>query len=68
MKPDPHTKRHARDVTHLATLIRADGDVSALCFKKPQAINLKRSRWTLAEAQVTCRACLDAIEARKAVA
>jgi hypothetical protein len=57
------TSTNGRDVTHLGTPIR-DGAMSALCFKKPQAINPRRSRWTLVEKQVTCAACKAAIEKR----
>jgi hypothetical protein len=44
---------------HLATLIDERGKVSALCFRSPRAINLKRATWTIRDDAVTCPKCLD---------
>ena len=43
---------------HMFDLVNHRGEVSALCFKKPRAINMKLASWTIAESAVTCRACL----------
>ena len=51
-------------VRHRAGLMRDDGAVSALCFKTPHAINLKRATWTNRDEAVTCQKCL-AVIARK---
>lgn len=49
---------HDRKPYHLATLINQRGGVSALCYAKPKAIDLKRACWTTDETAVTCRKCL----------
>jgi len=49
---------HDNKKYHLASLVGKDGKVSALCFDKPQAINLKRAKWTTDRGAVTCRKCL----------
>ncbi len=51
--PPPAEKRY-----HMIDKIRPDGAVSALCFKRPRAINLKVSTWTNRREAVTCRKCL----------
>ena len=38
------------------------GAVSALCFKKPRAIDLKIASWTIRDEAVTCKQCLRIIE------
>lgn len=43
---------------HMANLIASDGSVSALCFDKPQRINMKRAKWTTDKSAVTCKKCL----------
>ncbi len=43
---------------HMADKIRADGAVAALCFRRPQPINLKRTTWTNRREAVTCPKCL----------
>lgn len=42
---------------HMASKVAPNGDVSALCFVKPRAINYLRSTWTSREDAVTCRKC-----------
>lgn len=37
------------------------GRVSALCFKKPRAIDMKRASWTTSDKAVTCPRCRAAI-------
>lgn len=52
-------------VYHRAKHIGPNGEVSALCFKKPRAIDMsKRVTWTTNDAAVTCPACRKLIIAR----
>lgn len=51
-------------IYHRAKGARADGAVSALCFKVPRAINLRAAFWTLRDEAVTCPKCLEIINAR----
>ncbi len=55
----PRTKR-----IHLADKIASDGRVSAACFVRPRAINLKVATWTLDPSRVNCQSCLRAIASR----
>lgn len=50
---------------HLAHKISARG-VSALCFDKPRAIDMKRASWTTQASAVTCKKCLTKIAQRNA--
>lgn len=59
-RDDPY---HDRKVYHYAAKIRADGAVSALCFKRPRAINLKIALWTNRAEAVTCPRCRRALAA-----
>ncbi len=43
--------------THRASKIRDDGRVSALCFKRPRAIDLQVASWTINAHLVTCLKC-----------
>lgn len=43
---------------HKAARINQSGGVSALCFKKPRAIDLSRALWTIRDEVVTCKKCL----------
>lgn len=45
-------------LVHRAGKIRPDGAVSARCFKRPRAIDMKRASWTTTAAGVTCPNCL----------
>ena len=55
-----------REMTyHFASKINPDGDVSALCFDPPRAINLKRASWTMRENAVTCAKCRALLKARE---
>jgi hypothetical protein len=52
---------------HRANLIDEHGNVSALCFARPRAIDMKRASWTNCDDAVTCPKCLVALaELRKA--
>ena len=48
---------HDQKICHLAGKIAPDGRVSALCFKKPRAIDLSLATWTLLRNAVTCPKC-----------
>ena len=52
---DPY---HDQKTYHMADVVRKDGAVSALCFKKPRAINLDVALWTIRPEAVTCAKCL----------
>lgn len=49
-------------VYHYGKHVNGNGDVSALCFKKPRAIDLRKALWTIRPAAVTCRRCLAALK------
>jgi len=53
-------------VRHRGALVNSGGGVSALCFKTPRAIDMKRASWTLIDSGVTCLKCLALIAARTA--
>lgn len=57
-KTDPY---HDKKIYHKADKMSELG-VSALCFKRPQAINLKRALWTLRDEAVTCGKCKKILE------
>jgi len=54
MSDDPY---HDRKKYHMACKFTEDGEVSALCFDPPRAINLKRELWTIRKEAVTCKKC-----------
>jgi len=54
-KNDPY---YDDKIYHMASHIRSDGHVSALCFKRPRAINLGQALWTTEKDNVTCKKCL----------
>lgn len=43
---------------HRAKSVRDDGAVSALCFSRARAIDLRKASWTIVDVQVTCKDCL----------
>lgn len=51
-------------VIHKAALINEDGEVSALCYKRPRRIDLRRSTWTIRDHAVTCENCIAVLKAR----
>jgi hypothetical protein len=53
----------APKIYHLADRVSAQGKVSALCFKRPKAIDLKKALWTIRDAAVTCAECLAIMRA-----
>lgn len=63
--------RVKRRIVHRATAVDGTGQVSALCFKRPRAIDLRRAAWTVGDATVTCPRCcalLQAMHRARAVA
>ena len=57
MEMTPDDPYHDHKKYHMADLIMP-GYVSALCFAKPRAINLKVALWTIVPEAVTCKKCL----------
>lgn len=53
------TKAPRKKLVHRAKHVNAGGQVSALCFKRRHAIDLKRASWTIDDYAVTCRRCID---------
>lgn len=49
-------------VRHLAKSIRNDGAVSAMCFARPRAIDMKRATWTTDRKAVTCSKCAEIVK------
>jgi hypothetical protein len=58
--PGPAPKRRK---VHKAAKINENGDVSALCFEPPRAINMKTQTWTLTDRFVTCGHCRSMLRA-----
>ena len=59
-----HDPYHDKKLYHFTAKINANGDVSALCYKVPRAINLKIALWTNRSEAVTCPKCKRALAAR----
>lgn len=57
----PRTSPHVR-IYHLASKMRADGAVSAMCFKTPRAIDMSRATWTTDRKAVTCPKCIAIVQ------
>jgi hypothetical protein len=53
-----------RRVIHRAAKINEQGGVSARCFKRPRAIDLRRASWTIRDEAVTCPKCAALIVRR----
>lgn len=51
-------------VRHRGDKINQRGGVSALCFSKPRAIDMKRATWVMNDDAVTCPKCRALILAR----
>ncbi len=47
---------------HKAKLISEQGNVSALCFKRPRQIDLKIATWSYRIEAITCKRCLKIME------
>lgn len=50
---------------HRAGKINPKGEVSALCFPVPKAIDLKSEWWTIVPAMVTCPKCIKIMKGAK---
>ena len=46
-------------IIHRGHLINPRGGVSALCFSRPRAIDLRSASWTNRDEAVTCPKCID---------
>lgn len=44
-------------IIHRGTMVDPDGNVSALCFRTPHAIDLRKASWTTRDEAVTCSKC-----------
>lgn len=53
---------------HLGVLVNKNGDVSALCFKKPRNINLTKEWLTTIENGVNCKKCLAIMKQKQEAA
>lgn len=51
-------------VVHRGGWVNSKGQVSALCFKRPRAIDMKRATWVGHDDAVTCPKCVAVIAAR----
>jgi len=58
-------KTPLKKVYHRAMFVDPDGNVSALCFRTPRAIDLKKALWTNRDEAVTCPSCKAAINDAK---
>ena len=45
------------EIYHMASLVNPKGEISALCYKRPHAIDLSKACWTLCPEDVTCPRC-----------
>lgn len=45
-------------IIHMAKDVAPNGNVSALCFSRPRAIDLARASWTNRPYAVTCKKCI----------
>lgn len=52
------TQNPFEKIFHRADKCNDKGQVSALCFKIPHPINLKKASWTIRDEAVTCEKCL----------
>lgn len=51
---------------HLAGKVRADGAISAACYRTPRAIDPGVSAWTLRPEAVTCPKCRRVLDGKRA--
>ena len=63
--PFPDVPGLDRRKYHMAAHFLDDGSVSALCFRRPRAINLRRALWTIRKSAVTCPKCLRKLKAAR---
>lgn len=55
-------------VVHLGAMVDPDGNASALCYRRPRPIDLRKASWTLADDLVSCPRCRKAIRDAQAAA
>jgi hypothetical protein len=48
---------------HRGKFVDEDGNVSALCYARPRAIDLSKATWTNRDEAVTCKRCLALMDA-----
>ncbi len=60
---DPYGDRPKK--YHKAARFGGGGRVSALCSRRPRAINLTKASWTLRDEAVTCKKCLAIMKGGK---
>lgn len=56
-----------KKTVHMSMFFDGYGNVSALCFKAPHAIDLKKTTWTNRPDAVTCPRCRAALQYGRAV-
>ena len=49
---------------HMGKWVTPEGDVSALCFDTPRAIDIKKASWTSRPQAVTCPKCKRLLNAQ----
>lgn len=54
----PRDKKTDPQPGQKASKVSSAGKVSALCFKRPHAIDLARESWTIRNEGVTCEECV----------
>jgi len=54
-------------IVHRAAHVTSDGRVSAICYKKPRAIDLSVASWTIRDEAVTCPKCKRIVQAAGAI-
>ena len=64
MKPEDCPPLPPTRMRHRGDKINPQGRVSALCFPKPRAIDMKRATWVMSDDAVTCPKCRALILAR----
>ena len=64
MKPEDCPPLPPTRMRHRGDKINPQGRVSALCFPKPRAIDMKRATWVMSDDAVTCPTCRALILAR----
>lgn len=52
---------------HMAGMISADGDASALCYESLRPIDLAKASWSLRAGAVTCKECQTRLREREQV-
>lgn len=64
VRGDDHPSPTPARMRHRGDKINAQGGVSALCFSKSRAIDLRLATWVMSDQATTCPKCLALIEAR----